>query len=193
MRRRLITAEPAVEQTTQYLKLERRIATGEHGGIIERWRYGRLLLDAKTGRQRLPKGMIGDLVAAAERAGLKLSEREIQYRIQCAETYQTEVDSRSAAAAMGSWRALCDAGFPPVEAPGSDPDDLQAEGLDHAPDEWEQLQLDIPGLKPSISIRGRKVELVRGERGATSPATRRVTAVRTGSPRGCGRGRCRGR
>lgn len=46
-------------KTTQYLKLEKRIAVGERGGVLDRWRYGRALLDAKAGRKQLPHGMIG--------------------------------------------------------------------------------------------------------------------------------------
>lgn len=156
-----------MKTTSQYLRLERRIAADESGGVVGRWRYGRLLLAAKAGRQRLPKGMIGDLVDAADRAGLKLSEREIQYRIQCAETYETEADSRTACAATGSWSALREAGFPPVEPDGSDPEHIETEGLADAPDEWQQLRFDIPGLKKTITVRGRKVPVVRGEDGAT--------------------------
>ncbi|MGH3921854.1 MAG: hypothetical protein ACRDTT_03080 [Pseudonocardiaceae bacterium] len=154
-------------KTTQYLKLERRIAVGERGGILDRWRYGRALLDAKAGRRQLPHGMVADLIKAAERAGLTLSEREIRRRVQCAEAYDSEAKVGHAVADFGTWRDLAEAGFPPVEGRGYDPDELDAEGLTDAPDSWEQLQLDIPGLKEVISVRGRKVPLVRGEDGAT--------------------------
>ncbi|MDP9145674.1 MAG: hypothetical protein M3N43_13460, partial [Actinomycetota bacterium] len=80
-----------------YLKLEQRIAADERGGIDHRWQYGRELLAARTGRQRLPKGFIGDRIAEAERAGLQVvSPREIQRRIKFAETYPTEVHKRQA-------------------------------------------------------------------------------------------------
>lgn len=112
-----------------------------------------------------PHGMRADLIKAAQRAGLKLSDSEVGYRLQCAEAYATEAKVTSAAGDFGSWRALCDAGFPPVD--GTDPDELEAAGLGFAPDEWEQLQLDIPGLKPTISVRGRQVRLVKDADGAT--------------------------
>lgn len=155
-------------KTQPYLKLERRIAADEKAGIVDRWRYGRQLLEARNGRERLPKGMTDDLIKSAEKRGLRLSEREIRYRMQCAEAYPTEAHSGSAAAVMGSWRALCDAGFPPVEVDEIDPEEIAAEGLADAPDSWEQMQLDIPGLKQEIAgVGGRRVKLVRGEEGGT--------------------------
>lgn len=89
-------------KTSPYLKLERRIASDERGGILQRWRFGRQLLDAKTGRKQLPHGLIDAVIKAAERAGLKLSEREIQYRLKCAEAYETEAEVRTACADLGS-------------------------------------------------------------------------------------------
>ncbi|MGH3871238.1 MAG: hypothetical protein ACRDSR_06905 [Pseudonocardiaceae bacterium] len=61
---------------------------------------------------------------------------------------------------------LAEAGFPPAQRFGSDPDDIDAQGLGSAPDSWEQLQLDIPGLKPIIKLRGRMGAVVRDEGGA---------------------------
>ncbi|MGH8920500.1 MAG: hypothetical protein ACRD0H_19570, partial [Actinomycetes bacterium] len=83
------------------------------------------------------------------------------------EAYRTEADCRTAVRLRGSWTELREAGFPPVEGQGYDPDELDAEGLTDPPDSWEQLQLDIPGLKEVISVRGRKVPLVRGQGGGT--------------------------
>jgi hypothetical protein len=140
-----------------YLRLETQIAADERGGIMHRWRFGRALLEAKSGRQQLPHGMAASLVKAATEAGLKLSEREIQYRIKCATVYGSETEVRSAAADFGSWRALCDAGFPAIES--TEPDDLEAAGISAAaPDEFEQLSL-IPGLAPAFKVNGRKVLL----------------------------------
>lgn len=156
-------------KTSPFIRLERKIAAGERGDILDRWRYGRLLREAKAGRKQLPHGMIADLVAAAKRAGVEnINEREIQRRLQCAEAYDSESKCAQAGRTFGSWSALREAGFPPVEMPpGSDHDEIEASGLAVPPDEWQQLQLDIPGLKQTISIRGRKVELVRGPDGAT--------------------------
>lgn len=154
-------------KTQPYLNLERRILNDEKGGVFHRWQYGRQLLEAKAGRAQLPHGMAQDLVTSAEKRGLKLSEREIQYRVRCAETYETEAEVRSAAADFGSWRALCDAGFPAVQLE-IDPEEIAAEGLADAPDSWEQMQLDIPGLKEEIAgVDGQRVKLVKGEGGGT--------------------------
>jgi hypothetical protein len=151
------TKEFHVPRKSIYLRLETQIAADERGGIIHRWRYGRELLEAKAGRQQLPHGMLGDLVKAAEKAGLKLSEREIRYRLRCAEVYATEQEVGTASADFGSWTALREAGFPPVES--TEPDDLEAAGISTAaPDEFEQLSL-IPGLAPTFKVNGRKVLL----------------------------------
>lgn len=137
-----------------YLALEKRIAADERGGIVHRWEYGRKLLEAKAGRRQLPHGMLADLVAAAEHAGLKVSEREIQYRIRCAEVYASEAEVRTACADFGTWSALREAGFPPVELAESETDALEEVGL------VEQDPLfEIPGFKPVLKIRGAKVDL----------------------------------
>jgi len=154
-------------KTTSYLKLEKAIALDERGGVLDRWRYGRELLAAKSGRQQLPHGLLAALIKAAERAGFKLTDREIRYRLQCAEAYKTEAEVGTACSDFGSWSALRDAGFPPVADAPLDPDELAASGLATAADAWEELELDIPGLKPVISVRGRKIPLVRGEDGAS--------------------------
>ncbi len=154
-------------KTTSYLKLEKKIALDERGGVLDRWRYGRQLLDAKSGRQQLPHGLLAALLKAAERAGFKLSEREIQRRIQCADAYNTEEKVRQILADFGSWSALADAGFPPIQGEPVDVDELAASGLATASDTWEEQQLDIPGLKPVISVRGRKIPVIKGEDGAT--------------------------
>jgi hypothetical protein len=144
----------------EFLRLEKRIAAGERGGVVERWRYGRRLLDAKAGRQRLPKGFIGDRVAEADRAGLRLTAREIQYRITLAEAYPTETHTRTAVRLFGSWTALREAGFPPVVVDESDlePDEVEEAVSAAAPDEFEQLSL-IPGLGPVIKAGVRRVPL----------------------------------
>lgn len=144
-------------KTTVYLKLEQRIAADEFGGIKHRWEFGRALLKEKVGRQKLPDGMLASLVAAATAAGLKVSEREIQRRIKCAEVYGDDRQLRHACDAMGSWRALVNANFPPVDS--TDPEDLEAAGISTAaPDEWEQLSL-IPGLGEVLKVRGRSIPL----------------------------------
>lgn len=136
-----------------YLKLEQRIANDERGGILHRWNYGRELSAARAGRKQLPKGLLADLVAAASKAGFKVSEREIQYRLQCATVYATEAQVRTACADFGSWSALRDAGFPAVDV-----DDLDPEELAEPVDEWSQPTL-IPGFKETLKVHGREIPL----------------------------------
>lgn len=104
---------------TRYLRLEKNIAASDTGGVIERWRYGRrLLMDGKTtARGNLKHGVLAELLGIGKTLGVALSEREIRYRLDAARTYETEAEIGSAAADFGSWRALCDAGFPQVQVP----------------------------------------------------------------------------
>ena len=111
---------------TQYTRQEAAIAASESSGIRQRWLYGlRLVNDAEkmsSGGGGLKHGAAEQLIAAATARGLKLSAREIRYRIQCARAYPTEAQIGSAAADFESWRALCDAGFPPIERDAAEPD-----------------------------------------------------------------------
>lgn len=143
-----------MSRQSEYLKIERRIAADERGGIMHRWHYGRELLKAKAGRKQLPDGMIADLVAAARRTGRRLSEREIQYRLKLATVYGTDQQVRKLIADLGSWSEIIKAGFPPVEVDEDDDEQLEL----GAPDEWEQLSL-IPGLGPTIKVGGRRIAL----------------------------------
>lgn len=144
-----------MSRPSEYLKIERRIAADERGGIMHRWQYGRALLKAKAGRKQLPDGLIRDLVAAATAAGFKISEREIQRRIRFATVYATDQQVRQILADLGSWSAIAEAGFPPVVVDELD----DAEQLElGAPDEWEQLSL-IPGLAPTLKVGGRRIAL----------------------------------
>jgi hypothetical protein len=140
-----------------YLALEAKIAAGARGDAIYRWRFGRQLVKDKAGRQQLPHGLAADLIAAATRAGYKLSEREIRYRLACAEVYSSEAEVGTAVQTFGSWTALRDAGFPPVQS--TDLEDLEAAGIPTGPpDAFEQLTL-IPGMPDELKIRGRKIPL----------------------------------
>lgn len=140
-----------------YLQLEAKIDADEHGGIMHRWQYGREALKAKAGRQQLPHGLIDSLIAEAERAGKKISRTEIQRRVRCAEVYDQDSKVRRAATHFGSWNALAEAGFPPMES--DEPDDLEAAGISTAaPDAFEQLSL-VPGLAAELKVRGRTIRL----------------------------------
>lgn len=150
-------------------KLERQIAADERGSIVHRWEYGQALLALKGGGRKLPDGLLDALVKEAQKDGLVLSRQEIQRRIRCAEAYKSRADCVRAGRNYGSWSALRDAGFPPVEPDGTDPDDLDDDqpndGFRPNPAE-DQLALDLPGLKPVLTIRHRQVPVVRSEGGA---------------------------
>lgn len=104
----------------RYLRYEKVIVAGDKGGIRRCWEYGRALLvdDAMTTPAgNLRNGVIDGLVTDAKRAGLKLSEREIQHRLQAGKTYPTEAQITHICASYETWGALRTAGFPFVEAP----------------------------------------------------------------------------
>ena len=110
-------------KTTQYVRQERAIASADAGGIQQRWLWGlRLLRDPDAfapGSTQLKPGRAAELVAAATAAGLKLSEREIQYRLRCARTYQTDAEIANACAEFEEWSDLRAANFPAFDR---DPD-----------------------------------------------------------------------
>src|SRR5579864_8602474 len=109
----------------QYLKDEKIISLADESGILERWRFGRRLLtdpEKITDGGQLRAGVTDRLLRQAEQAHLKLSEREIQWRMQCARTYLTESQIRNAVSDHHSWRALIDARFPAYSRDHSEPD-----------------------------------------------------------------------
>ena len=111
-------------KTTQYVRQERAIASADAGGIRMRWLWGlRLLRDpeAMSSEKSLKHGVTEQLVAAAKTSGLKLSEREIRRRIQCARTYQTEVEIGQALADFETWDDLHRANFPAYETAPDEP------------------------------------------------------------------------
>jgi hypothetical protein len=105
---------------TLYTTQERKIATADGGGIRERWLYGlRLLRDPEmmsAGGGGLRHGVAAALIEAARARGIKLSTREIRYRIQCARTYETDSQIGNAIADFATWYDLIQAGFPDYEA-----------------------------------------------------------------------------
>lgn len=111
-------------KTTQYIRQEKAIAVADSGGIRERWMWGlRLLRDpeAMSSEKSLRHGVTDQLIAAAKAAGLKLSDREIQRRLQCARTYPTEAEIRQMLADFKTWDDLHRANFPAYEAPENEP------------------------------------------------------------------------
>lgn len=102
----------------RYRKLERAIADSDNGGIIERWHYGRKLIedgDATTPAKNLRHGVLGGLIASARKEGVKLSEREIQYRLKAARAYESEAEIRKILADFPNWWQLIQAGFPAAQ------------------------------------------------------------------------------
>ena len=119
-------------KTQQYLRQEKAIAFCDGGGIRGRWRWGlRLLRDpeAMASEKSLKHGVTEQLIAAAKRAGFKLSQTEIRYRLQCARTYSTEGQIANAVGDFGSWHDLIQARFPPYPA---DPEEPPGDHRDNA-------------------------------------------------------------
>lgn len=138
-----------------YGRLEKAIAAADVGSIRVRWEYGRRLLcepSMTTEAGNLRHGKIAELIDAAHRVGVKLSERELRYRLEAARTYPCESQIGTARADFGSWNALREAGFPaydpePDEA-AYDPRTLAEKARATAkqlalgdPDPYEQLAL----------------------------------------------------
>lgn len=126
-------------KTTQYVRIERNIAATAKSDIRDRWLWGLRLLrdpDAFTpGSTQLKPGRADELVRAAKAAGLRLSEREIQYRLKAARAYPTDAQIAQAAAEFSNWTALVGNHFPDFEAPEGEPP------ADHRTDDERQRDL----------------------------------------------------
>jgi hypothetical protein len=106
-------------RTERYKRIENAIAASDSGGIWERWRYGRRLLcdaEATTPKGNLQHHVLDKLIRAAARGGRKLSEREIQRRVQVARTYPCESQIRQLLTDFGTWDEVINGGFPVYEA-----------------------------------------------------------------------------
>ena len=110
-----------------YRRIEKAIAAADAGTVWERWAYGRRLLcdpSATTAGGELRPGILADLIEAASRVGVRLTEAEIVVRLQAARAYPCESQIRAARDCIGTWEALVEAGFPEHEAaPGEQPYD----------------------------------------------------------------------
>lgn len=107
-------------KTAQYVRQEKAIAVADSGGIRQRWLWGlRLLRDSEAmseSGKSLKHGVTDQLIAAAKAVGLRLSDREIRRRLQCARTYQTDSQIGRAVADFETWHELSDANFPEYDA-----------------------------------------------------------------------------
>src|SRR5258708_445643 len=102
-------------RNAEYLDLEKLIMKADTGTGLPRWRFGRrLLMDgtATLPNGRLRHGVTATLVMLASGAGYKLSDREIQWRLQCARQYQTESEIQAILAEFDTWGSLREANFP---------------------------------------------------------------------------------
>jgi hypothetical protein len=98
-----------------YRSLERQIAANDAGTIYRRWEYGRRLLcdpSATTPDGKLRPGKTAELVEAAAREGVTLTEEEIRDRVDAARAYECESQILTAREAWDDWAALRNAGFP---------------------------------------------------------------------------------
>lgn len=105
----------------EYGRIERAISASDSGGIYERWRYGRrLLCDAKmtTPAGNFRHHVLEKLIRAS---GGKLTEREIQRRLQCGRTYPRQSQIRQLLTDFRTWDQVINSGFPPYDG---DPDEL---------------------------------------------------------------------
>ncbi|MGH3735854.1 MAG: hypothetical protein ACRDT6_09575 [Micromonosporaceae bacterium] len=115
---------------TQYMRQEKAINAADVKGIRERWLWGlRLLRDPDAiapdergrGGSQLRKGVTNRLIQVAKAHGFKLSEREIQRRLQAARTYKTDSQIASALTQFDTWSELLNAGFPDMESEANEP------------------------------------------------------------------------
>lgn len=102
-----------------YRRIEKAIAAADAGTVYERWLYGRRLLcdpSATTPDGELRPGKMAELIDAAAKAAVKLTEAEIRDRLAAGLRYPCESQLRRARALYGTWDALTATGFPEQEA-----------------------------------------------------------------------------
>jgi hypothetical protein len=151
-------------------KLKERINKAEGSGIRYRWDSGQILItDTRlvTAAKHFRHGVPESLASA-----LRVSERELRRRLQCARTYPTAADIGHICGQFRTWRDLCEAGFPPL--PRAEPDSrlcLVPSEVDASPGETEpldpgetrgrvvdpdgqpvQLTINLPGLEGKVDF-----------------------------------------
>lgn len=80
--------------------IDSRVDTAEGEGIFARWEFGRELLLRRVSKQ-LPNGLLDELSEATGK-----SRTELQYRVQFAERYPTEVEVSNAVGHFKSWHGI---------------------------------------------------------------------------------------
>src|SRR5258708_14730766 len=103
-------------RNAEYLDLEKLIMKADAGTVLHRWRFGRrLLMDgtATLPNGRLRHGVTATLVMLASGAGYKLSDREIQWRLQCPRQHQTQSEIHALLAELHTRRTLLETNLPP--------------------------------------------------------------------------------
>lgn len=88
----------------KYVELDRQANTLDEKALRVRRKFGKLMLVERNGKAKLPKGRIAELCKATGK-----KEREIRYRMQFAEAYDTEEKFGNAVAEFGSWHAITEA------------------------------------------------------------------------------------
>lgn len=121
----------SIKPSAAVRRLSRKIAASESADIEERWKHGLAILAdpnlMSDSGESLRHGALETLIAEAgvtSDGRSRLSEREIQRRIQCARTYCCPSQIRHAVADFPTWRALAEARFPRYDPdPGEEPAD----------------------------------------------------------------------
>lgn len=101
-----------------YDRIEQQILESGKASIRLRIKWGAMVLhDPRYTHAHgvIKKGAVDELIARATARGVKLSRREIMYRLQAARTYTTEAEIVHACALFQTWSELRSAGFPAVE------------------------------------------------------------------------------
>ncbi len=84
----------------QLVVIDKTVDAAEGEGIEARWKFGRLLLERRIGKQ-LPKGLLREVAEATSK-----STREISYRMQVADSYPDRAQLRNALQTYRSWFEL---------------------------------------------------------------------------------------
>jgi hypothetical protein len=84
----------------QLYNIEKRVRDGDKAGVHARWESGRHILKQRIGKQ-LPKGLRQQVCKA-----LKLSQAEVNYRIQFAERCSTDSEVFKVLNTFGNWTQI---------------------------------------------------------------------------------------